>query len=410
MTCESGAEVRIRYIVKFTMIFGLMGCFAWGPRASKYLPETTALQQHYDYDGEVIIIGAGAAGLAAARVLEENNVSYVILEATARLGGRLGESTEFADFPIDLGAEWIHNNAEILDVLTGEPGTAASIELIPYHLKNAGRWDGESYETVSQWELDARFSYFPEYKFKNSTWFNFVRTHFGVPVEEKIKYESPVTAIDYSGERVEVKTEEGQLFVADKVLVTVSVGVLKADVIAFNPPLSATKRAAFEEVEFDQGFKLFLKFSEQFYPDAIECTGEAVDKAYWDVTFGKDVNDHVLGLLARTPSVENYYALGSEEAIVTAVLEELDLMFDGAASRTYTEEYMLLDWGRQEHVRGTWVEGFLIENATLETLNASLAHKVYFAGEVNDARRQLGVPGAILSGFDAVDRLLKGQD
>ena len=59
---------------------------------------------------------------------------------------------------------------------------------------------------------------------------------------------------------------------------------------------------------------------------------------------------------------------------------------------------------------GTWVEGFLIENATLEVLNASLEHKVYFAGEVNDARRQLGVPGAILSGFDAVDRLLQGQD
>ena len=67
--------MRIRYLSKFAVFFCLMGCFAWGPRASKYLPETTALQQRYDYDGEVIIIGAGAAGLAAARVLEENNVS-----------------------------------------------------------------------------------------------------------------------------------------------------------------------------------------------------------------------------------------------------------------------------------------------------------------------------------------------
>ena len=402
--------MRNFYLTLFAFIFCFSGCFTWGSRAARYLPETTALEQDYSYDGEVIIVGAGAAGLAAARVLDENNIAYIILEATNRFGGRLGEDTEFADFPIDLGAEWIHNNAEILDVLSGVPGTATDTELIPYHLQNAARWDGESYETVSQWELDAMFSYFPEYKFKTSTWYDFVRTHFGSHVEGKIKYESPVTHINYGGDRVEVTTSDGQLFVADKIIVTVSVGVLKDDIITFEPPLSAAKRTAFEDVEFDQGFKLFLKFSEQFYPDAIECTGEAVDKAYWDVTFGKDVNDHVLGLLARTPSVENYYALGSEEAIVTAVLEELDLMFDGAASRTYTEEYMLLDWGRQEHVRGTWVEGFLIENATLETLNASLAHKVYFAGEVNDARRQLGVPGAILSGFDAVDRLLKGQD
>ena len=168
--------------------------------------------------------------------------------------------------------------------------------------------------------------------------------------------------------------------------------------------------AAFDDVDFQLGFKLFLKFNEDFYPDAISCEGDGADKAYWDVAFGKDVEDNVLGLLVRSPSVEAYYALGSEDAIVTAVLEELDRMFDGAATASYTGQYRLLDWGRYEYTRGTWVEGFKIGRSTLKDLNESLDQKVYFAGEAHDVRQQLGVPGAILSGFDTVDRLLTGQD
>jgi len=381
-----------------------------GSRASHHLPKNIALDNHYVYDGDVIVIGAGASGLSAARILEDNHVSYTILEATDVYGGRLGEDTEFADFPIDLGAEWIHNNAEILEVLSGVPAITDSIELIPYHLQNAASWDGGNYKILPQWELDAMFSFFPEYKFKTSTWFNFVHTHYGQHVQDKIQYESPVASIDYSGERVIVQTIDGKSFIADKVLVTVSLGVLDSETIAFKPPLSEKKKAAFQDVDFKRGFKLFLKFSEVFYPDAINCEGDDVDKAYWDVAFGKDVEDNVLGLLVRSPSVESYYALGSNDAIVTSVLEELDVIFDGRASQTYTGEYMLMDWGRYEYTRGTWVEGFRINHSTLDDLNKSLNHKVYFAGEAYDIRRQLGVPGAILSGFDTIDRLLTGQD
>ena len=89
---------------------GRLSVFQWGPRAKRHLPERTALQDTYDYQGEVLIIGAGAAGLAAARVLEQNQIQYTILEASHRHGGRLMADTTFADFPIDLGAEWIHNN------------------------------------------------------------------------------------------------------------------------------------------------------------------------------------------------------------------------------------------------------------------------------------------------------------
>ena len=113
----------------FIMV-SMMGCFHWGQERHK-LPAQTALDKTYQYNGEVIIIGAGSSGLAAARILEQNDIQYTVLEATNQYGGRLQEDVEFADFPIDLGFEWIHNNKEILDVLSGEEGTAISLDCCP---------------------------------------------------------------------------------------------------------------------------------------------------------------------------------------------------------------------------------------------------------------------------------------
>ena len=76
--------------------------------------------------------------------------------------------------------------------------------------------------------------------------------------------------------------------------------------------------------------------------------------------------------------------------------------------RTFSNQYRLEDWGRHGFTKGTWVEGFQIDNATLAELNAPLGDDlVFFAGEAHDVNHQLGVPGAMLSGYNAVDRMLR---
>ena len=57
-------------------------------------------------DSDVIIIGAGAAGLAAARELSAAQLNVIILEARDRIGGRI--HTHFDKWPIELGAEFVH--------------------------------------------------------------------------------------------------------------------------------------------------------------------------------------------------------------------------------------------------------------------------------------------------------------
>ncbi|HEX3339350.1 MAG TPA: NAD(P)/FAD-dependent oxidoreductase [Pseudolabrys sp.] len=57
---------------------------------------------------DVAIIGAGAAGIAAARRVAAANRRFVLLEATNRIGGRCVTDTAIFGMPFDLGARWIH--------------------------------------------------------------------------------------------------------------------------------------------------------------------------------------------------------------------------------------------------------------------------------------------------------------
>ena len=102
----------------------------------------------------------------------------------------------------------------------------------------------------------------------------------------------------------------------------------------------------------------------------------------------------------------NYFDLGSKEAMVQAALDELDLMFDGEASKHYTGEWRLENWGQTPHIEGTWTAAYRERSRDLEIIQRPLEDKVFFAGEIFDMHRQMGVPGAVLSGFDAAHAAL----
>lgn len=58
--------------------------------------------------GKYIVIGAGMAGLAAAKTLSQAGHQVTLLEGRERLGGRTWTSEQWPDAPVDLGASWIH--------------------------------------------------------------------------------------------------------------------------------------------------------------------------------------------------------------------------------------------------------------------------------------------------------------
>ena len=384
----------------------LTGCFKWAARAYDKLPNETALNKTYNYKGKIIVVGAGAAGLAAAKVLEQNNIDYLILEATERYGGRLKKDTTLADFPIDIGAEWIHSAPIVLNRLKGKEGDKIEEEIIPYHLEETYTWDGKKYKEVSQFQNNLIYNFMPESKFKNSTWYDYVDENIVKEVKHKIKFNSAVTEINYSGNQAIVKTKNGEIYKADKVLVTVSIGVLKSNQIIFTPDLSEKRKEAINAVEFLPGFKLIMKFTEKFYPNAINCKVKSGEKVYYDIAFKKQAQTNILALLATGNSAEEYYKFESEEEIINSVIDELDIIFNGKASNTFTDEYILENWGQHNYTIGTWTQASLQKKSDLKIINQPLDRKVYFAGEINDTYKQMGVPGAVLSGYHSIDKLL----
>ncbi len=383
-----------------------VSCMNWAARAVEKLPEVTAVNKSYDYSGKVIVIGAGASGLAAANILERNNIDYLILEATDRFGGRLKKDTTLADFPIDLGAEWIHSNPIVFNKIKGVSGTKIEEDLIPYHLESAAKWNGFEIKEVSKSKLDFMYRFLPEFKFKSSTWYDFVKDNLANSVKEKILFNSPVKSIDYTSDQVIVKTVDGNVFEADRVLVTVSIGVLKSETIHFIPALDVKKQKAIASVKFRPGLKVALKFSDSFYHNAIGCKSNSGERVYYDIAFGKETESHVLGFLCTGEESKEYLGYSSDEALVQVLIKELDQMYEGRATELFTGEYRIEKWSEYKFTRGTWTQAFEENPIYLSHLNRSLEEKVFFAGEINDPYQQMGVPGAILSGYHSIDRLI----
>lgn len=60
-------------------------------------------------EADIVVIGAGAAGIAAARRIMAANRKVIVVEAASRIGGRCQTDTTSFDVPFDRGARWMHN-------------------------------------------------------------------------------------------------------------------------------------------------------------------------------------------------------------------------------------------------------------------------------------------------------------
>src|ERR1700721_2723035 len=60
-------------------------------------------------EADIVVIGAGAAGIAAARRIQAVNRKVIVVEADTRLGGRCWTDGATFDVPFDRGAPWLHN-------------------------------------------------------------------------------------------------------------------------------------------------------------------------------------------------------------------------------------------------------------------------------------------------------------
>lgn len=357
-----------------------------------------------NFSGKVIIIGAGSAGMMAAYRLKNFGIDFEIIEASGDFGGRVKMHDQLADFPIDLGAEWIHSEPNVFSRLIDDSSASGEIDLIPYQYETIYFWkNGEL--TPQNWT----HPFYGEYKFKSTTWYQFFEEHIIPEIQDKITYNSPVTAIDHSEDQVHVSTQDGNVRTADRAIITVPLNILKDELIEFDPALPATWLDSLALTNQPPGIKAFLRFSEKFYPDAIVDRNIAAEggaeRLYYDAAFKKDSDDHVLALFTVGDEATFFTDLDSDQEVLDAILGELDLMFDGQASALFIEG-VVQNWEKEPWIRGSYSFNTPNNNQTITTLNVPINGKLFFAGEALYQPSPATVHGAGFSGIDTAERVL----
>lgn len=88
-----------------------------------------------DDEADILIVGAGAAGLAAARELSAEGLKVIVLEARNRIGGRI--NTHLDQFPIELGAEFVHGKPrESLSIVGRAKLTLQKVPSVHWYINN----------------------------------------------------------------------------------------------------------------------------------------------------------------------------------------------------------------------------------------------------------------------------------
>ncbi len=405
--------------------------FLAGLAASSVLPSVGhALPSNPD----VVIVGAGSAGLSAARKLISNGLSVVIVEAANRIGGRAYTESETFGVPFDHGCSWVmgpsdvpyvqmardwnytlldHRNAgEALFVgnryansserrkidaaytaidsalyAAGEKGLdIPASTVIPPDLEYAGipqTWNGPmdwgvdyvNLSTMDDWEYGEIGS---NYLIKEGYGTLVAQMGKGLPVMLR----TPAKRIDWSGDGVAVETDDGTIR-AKACIVTVSPGVLSAGSIRFTPDLPGWKQEAIENVPMGLLAKITLQFDgERFGLSPNKFLTYAVPnkmpaEACYFLTFPFSF-DYMVGFVGGSFGWD-ISAKGAEVAVDFA-LGELEKIMGNKVRRHFVKGH-LTDWAENPLTRGAYASARPGHFSARAELGKPIGNRVFFAGD-----------------------------
>lgn len=409
----------------------------------------------------VAVIGAGMAGLAAARALVDAGADVMVYEARGRIGGRVWTSTAWPDLPCDLGASWIHGPQ-------GNPLTklarAAGAKMVSTSYDSAAAYEGgrKVEDGLDPWDLvqaagrlarksggdlplkDALRA-LPKMTATNARDLGALRAHVHRAIEHEyggdwgqlsaqyfdlgeefggddvlfpqgygalaayaaaglaIKTGASVARITARAGGVEITFADGGSMRADAAIITLPLGVLQSGAVAFDPPLDPARQTAIDTLGMGLLNKTFLRFDDVPDLPAVDWL-EKLDAP--PEVFPEWVNlAHVLG----APALLGFNAAASADQIeswsdadtIAAATDALRAMFGSDFPAPIAAQ--ITRWRADPLARGSYsFHAFGATPSAREDLGgADWDGLIAFAGEACSADYPSSVHGAWLSGLDA---------
>lgn len=405
-------------------------------------------------EADVIIIGAGAAGLSAAKELSRAGLTYVLIEASQRIGGR-AYSEEIAPGEwFDLGCAWLVGGAS-------NPFTAIAGELdIELSTDNSDlftnanlrfqrngapltrdqraaclRYYDDSYAAISgaaeqgrdvaisdvvdagaefappflggvasSWGLDmdlvstADFaSATGELGFQARRGYGNLVAAWGADVE--VSLNARAERVDWSGRDVKVETPRGTL-TGRRVLCTVSTGILGSGDMVFTPDLPDWKTQAIHNLPMGTENKMGVHFD----TDVFGADGRGFYSTWNDDGNAAKVDASVMGLNTAAVFVGGRHGIWLEKQGAQACHDfAVDRVADifGNAVRKHVDRTIVTAWHTEPWTRGSWAcaaPGHADQRAELAR---TVDDRVFFAGEATLYGGQGTCHGAYQSGIRA---------
>jgi monoamine oxidase len=414
----------------------------------------------------VVIIGAGIAGLSAAQALANAGHAVTVVEARDRIGGRIHTSHAWPGLPVDLGASWIHgaegNPVTALAERAGASTVPTSYDSSQLHissalaqagvrdaaqawaagvvrraLRRAERADNDlsvraAIDLVSppgqrtraqsaQLEFHLAGNFEQEYggsADRMSAWYIEDGKEFGgadllfpggygqltdhLARRLDIVTRAAVSEVRWGGNGVEVGLISGRTIRADRVIVTVPLGVLQQGSIRFTPQLPGPKRKAIDRLGMGLLNKHFLRFHRAFWPPGIDWFELLKDDpgkwSQW-VSLARTGAPVLLGFTGA--AVARAMERLDDRAIVAEAVAALREMFGSSAPEPVG--WQITRWSMDEWARGSYSYNAVgSESADRNELaRPEAGGALRFAGEACSADYPGTVHGALLSGRTA---------
>jgi monoamine oxidase len=350
---------------------------------------------------DVLVLGAGMAGVTAARALAGGGARVIVLEAGERVGGRVHTVRDFAEVPIEAGAEFIHGARAA--TWTDVRALGVRVQPVPYryswcHLGVRTRWLPVQLMHPSVWRcfdilwalrhwrggdmnaasfIEARGYRGPAGELAQLT----LTAHLPGSVEEvgirglvadgvlhleeglnhrvldgydllpqhiasglDVRFGRRATTITWSTDGVEVTTAGGDTFSGRTAVTSLPHGVLASGAVRFDPALPEPKLAAIARISTGAVAKVLLRFDERFWPRhmaQLVCSTGPVT-LYWATSFGTD-GPPVLTAYATGPRARALSEAGPDKA-PEIVLDDLGRLYPRVRPHRRVREVRFVDW------------------------------------------------------------------